>query len=218
MRKRNRRSGRAGWKAASGRWPTSGSSPARQITFGEQGRLAAAVVARRQADQLRVVARQRRSQIADLPDARRRRRSVEADRRQGKRQRVFMVARRHAHRVRDAPIRAAPTKKPTSRNAMTSACSKATSAISTRGSLTSPRKTVDADHRRHVLHAAGRAVVVARRQALRVWRRRHADAARQPPRRLRRRRSTTSRSTRSAPTGAATRRRDGRRTAAPSRG
>ena len=46
----------------------------------------------------------------------------------------------------------------------------------------------DARHRRHAVHAAGRAVVVAGRQAFRVWRRRHADAARQPPRHLHRRR------------------------------
>ena len=46
-------------------------------------------------------------------------------------------------------------------------------------------KHVDADHRRHGLHPAGRALVVAGRQAVRVWRGHHTDAARQPSRHLR---------------------------------
>ena len=42
----------------------------------------------------------------------------------------------------------------------------------------------DAHHRRHAVDGAGRAVVVAGRQAVRVRRRDDADAARQPPRRV----------------------------------
>jgi Tol biopolymer transport system component len=53
---------------------------------------------------------------------------------------------------------------------------------------TAPRSAedVDADHRRRHLHGAGRAVMVARRQAVRVCRRDYANAARQSARHLRR--------------------------------
>ena len=105
-----------------------------------KGRQPGAVLSRRQVHQLRVGARRRGSQGADLRDVHRRRRGVEADRRQGERHR--RIRGRPTDRASRLwrPIRAAPRKKPTSRSATTSACSKATSGSRTRGSSTCSTK------------------------------------------------------------------------------
>ena len=203
------------WKVA-----TDGNSPARQITFGEKGESQAQFSPDGKFISFVVGARQRGSQVADLRDVDRRRRSVEAHRREGKRD--LRIRGRRTDRASRSwrTIRAAPMKKPTSRSATTSACSKATSASRTRGSSTSTRKqatritegtqwTVQGapswspDGKQFVFGAATTPMLRDNRR----------DVYRAPTIG-----QAEARSKRSAPTGATTARRAGRRTARRSRG
>ena len=119
------------WKVA-----TDGSSPARQITFGEKGdsqaqfspdgKFISFVSARGSAEA--------KSQIYLMPiDGGEAWKLTDAKENVSV---VFVVAGRHRASRLSRPIRAAPRKKPTSRSAMTSACSKATSGSRMRGSST----------------------------------------------------------------------------------
>ena len=86
------------------------------------------------------------------------RRGLEVDRRQRSRHVILMVARQHAHRVRDDRCTIRATKKPPSGSETTSACSRATSATRIFGRLTSRLEGGLADHQGTRLHGFWSAV------------------------------------------------------------